>query len=91
MRYLIGILIFLLNPIFAAANNGLTTTVSMVNADVFFMRHALALGFGDPSNFQLENCATQCNLDSMRRQQALEIGANIRRSKTFLVEFLSSE
>ena len=51
MRYLISILIFLLNPVFALANDNLTTAVSMVNANVVFMRHALAPGFGDPSNF----------------------------------------
>ena len=91
MRYLIGILIFLFNPVCAAADDNLTTSVSMVIADVVFMRHALAPGFGDPSNFQLEKCATQRNLDSVRRQQALASGAELRRSKTFFTEILSSE
>ena len=91
MRYLIGILIFLLNPVFAVANDNLTTAVSQVNADVVFMRHALAPGFGDPSNFQLEKCATQRNLDSVGRQQAVAIGSEVRRSETFFTEILSSE
>ena len=91
MRYLIGILIYLLNPVFAAANDNLTTAVSLVNADVVFMRHALAPGLGDPSNFQLENCATQRNLDSVGRQQAVAIGAELRLSETFFTEVLSSE
>ena len=91
MRYLIGILIFLLNPVFALANDNLTTAVSMVNANVVFMRHALAPGFGDPSNFQLENCATQRNLDSVGRQQVVAIGAELRRSETFFTEVLSSD
>ncbi len=91
MRYLFSILIFLLNPVLAVANDNLTFAVSQVNADVVFMRHALAPGFGDPSNFQLENCATQRNLDSVGRQQAVEIGAEIKRSKTSFAEVLSSE
>ena len=91
MRYLISILIFLLNPVLAAANDNLTIAVYEVNADVVFMRHALAPGFGDPSNFRLENCATQLNLDSVGRHQAVEIGDQIRRSKTFFSEVLSSE
>mgnify|MGYP003318343205 CR=1 FL=1 len=80
-----------MNPVFAVANDNLKTAVSQVNADVVFMRHALAPGFGDPSNFQLENCATQRNLDSVGRQQAVEIGAEIKRSKTSFAEVLSSE
>ena len=91
MRYLIGIFIFLLNPVFAVAKDNLATAVSRVNADVVFMRHALAPGFGDPSDFQLEKCATQRNLDNVGRQQAVVIGAELRRSETFFTEILSSE
>ena len=58
MRYLIGILIFLFVPVCAAANDNLSTAVFMVNADVIFMRHALAPGFRDPFNFELEKCMT---------------------------------
>ena len=71
MRYLIGIFIFLLNPVFAVANDNLTTAVSRVNANVVFMRHTLAPGFGDPSNIELKKCAAQRNLDSLGRQQAV--------------------
>ena len=91
MRYLIGILIFLFDPVCAAAHDNLTTSVSMINADVVFMRHALAPGFGDPSNFHLENCASQRNLGNWGQLQAMEIGAKIRSSKTKFTEVLSSE
>ena len=91
MRYLFSILIFLLNPVLVAANDNLTTAVAQVNADIVFMRHALAPGFGDPSNFHLENCATQRNLDNLGQLQAMEIGAKIRNSKTKFTEVLSSE
>ena len=36
------------------------------------MRHALAPGTGDPSEFRLGDCATQRNLDARGREQATE-------------------
>ena len=39
------------------------------------MRHALAPGTGDPSNFELRDCRTQRNLDERGRAQARSIGA----------------
>lgn len=38
------------------------------------MRHALAPGNGDPSNFNVDDCSTQRNLDVTGRQQAKNIG-----------------
>ena len=38
---------------------------------ILFVRHALAPGFGDPPNFNIENCATQRNLNEEGRLQAL--------------------
>ena len=82
MRYLFSILIFLLNPVLAVANDNLTFAVSQVNADVVFMRHALAPGFGDPSNFQLENCATQ--RAPLGKAQALGPAVGLLVPKVFL-------
>lgn len=42
------------------------------------MRHALAPGNGDPSNFQVEDCSTQRNLNDAGRQQAAAIGKYLR-------------
>ena len=36
---------------------------------VIFFRHALAPGYGDPTNFQVDDCATQRNLDQRGREQ----------------------
>ena len=44
---------------------------------VLFLRHALAPGNGDPSNFDMSKCATQRNLDEVGRRQARKIGAQI--------------
>ena len=47
---------------------------------ILMIRHALAPGTGDPSNFQIGDCSTQRNLDDRGRAQARAIG-NWLRSK----------
>ena len=73
MRYLISCVLLLFSSVIASAEDQLTSAVAAVEADVVFMRHALAPGFGDPANFALDDCATQRNLDSVGRQQASSI------------------
>ncbi len=46
---------------------------------VLLMRHALAPGVGDPSNFKLGDCSTQRNLSSEGRRDAREIGEWLKR------------
>ena len=41
---------------------------------VIFFRHALAPGFGDPTNFKVDDCTTQRNLDNRGRKQSKRIG-----------------
>ena len=41
---------------------------------VIFFRHALAPGYGDPTNFQVDDCTTQRNLDQRGREQSKQIG-----------------
>lgn len=45
---------------------------------VVLMRHSLAPGSGDPSNFVLEDCGTQRNLDDVGRAQAASTGDAFR-------------
>jgi len=45
---------------------------------IIVMRHALAPGVGDPSQFRLGDCATQRNLSPTGREQAARIGARLR-------------
>ena len=47
---------------------------------VLMIRHALAPGTGDPTNFRIGDCSTQRNLDDRGREQARTIG-NWLRSK----------
>jgi broad specificity phosphatase PhoE len=42
------------------------------------MRHALAPGFSDPENFDVNNCSTQRNLNNDGRHQAKLIGDQFR-------------
>ena len=41
---------------------------------IFFMRHSLAPGNGDPSNFNINDCSTQRNLDKIGIKQSKTVG-----------------
>ena len=45
---------------------------------VIMFRHALAPGFGDPSNFRVDDCGTQRNLDARGREQSKSIGVQFK-------------
>ncbi|MBU2483619.1 MAG: histidine phosphatase family protein [Alphaproteobacteria bacterium] len=55
------------------------------------MRHALAPGTGDPSEFRLGDCATQRNLDARGREQARRIGEAFRARGIAFRRVLSSQ
>lgn len=55
------------------------------------MRHALAPGSGDPSNFQLGDCATQRNLSDRGRDEAKNIGDKFRKHGIPAARVYSSE
>ena len=62
-------------PIQAGA---LSDAVEEIDADVLFLRHALAPGFGDPANFSIDDCRTQRNLSQSGRDQSRRIGDYLR-------------
>jgi phosphohistidine phosphatase SixA len=45
---------------------------------IAMMRHAIAPGGGDPSNFRIDDCSTQRNLSQEGRDQAKRIGEAFR-------------
>ena len=53
--------------------------IDRIGGDVLFLRHALAPGFGDPREFDINDCATQRNLNDVGRRQARAIGAYMTR------------
>lgn len=91
MRLLIGFFAVFFSVISASAEDKLTAAIVSIDANVVFMRHAVAPGYGDPANFTFDNCATQRNLDSVGRKQAMAIGAIMQQSATNFTEILSSE
>jgi len=56
----------------------LSDSIESIDANVLFLRHALAPGFGDPAEFRIDDCATQRNLDAAGRRQARALGAWLR-------------
>ena len=83
--------ILLSNHVIAGGQSKLRDTISDINANVLFMRHALAPGFGDPINFSINNCNSQRNLDKRGKAQAQDIGAAIIQSGFRFNQILSSE
>ena len=83
--------ILLSNHTIAGGQSNLRDTISDINANVLFMRHALAPGFGDPINFSINNCNSQRNLDKRGKAQAKAIGAAIIQSGFHFNQILSSE
>ena len=70
--------------------DALKNAVTSHGANVIFMRHALAPGYGDPDDFDINDCATQRNLDATGRQQAQDLGQLFQSSGLTLDAILSS-
>ncbi|MEC8131367.1 MAG: histidine phosphatase family protein [Pseudomonadota bacterium] len=68
----------------------LREAIAEIDADVLFLRHALAPGFGDPAHFRIDDCATQRNLDDVGRAQARAIGAYMQENRIAPDVILSS-
>jgi phosphohistidine phosphatase SixA len=58
---------------------------------IAIMRHAVAPGTGDPSNFTLGDCSTQRNLDARGREQARMIGQAFRERGIEIDRVLTSQ
>lgn len=103
IRYLYILLTFLifdLSPLYASTGQSnqsdtqhatLSAAIEQIDANVVFMRHALAPGYGDPDHFNIEQCATQRNLSDTGRQQAQDIGLYIKSQGIKFDAILSSQ
>ena len=98
MRFIILALLFavvLITDVEATSNlkavDNLNEAVTTIDANVVFMRHALAPGFGDPDDFDLTLCRSQRNLSGAGQAQAKKIGVAIRKSIVNFKEVISSE
>lgn len=67
------------------------TLIGDLSGKVVFMRHALAPGNGDPANFDLNDCATQRNLNDDGRRQAKLTGNKIKERNIVFSAVYTSE
>lgn len=58
---------------------------------LLMLRHAHAPGTGDPPNFQLDDCATQRNLDTAGRAQAAQLGERLAQAGIAQARVYSSQ
>ena len=75
----------------ATSENLIEQAIRTVDADILFMRHALAPGIGDPENFLLSDCDTQRNLNDEGKKHAIKIGVALAKAKIKIDKILSSQ
>ena len=85
------VLITLLVATEAHTRSQIESLKKSISANVIFIRHALAPGFGDPSDFIKGDCNTQRNLNDQGRLQAQLIGNYLKKSNLIFSEILTSE
>ena len=90
LKFFIIIFITLITSIKADSNKNLIKQLED-GGKLIFIRHAYAPGNGDPNNFNLNDCSTQRNLNSLGRKQARDIGEFFRENKIEIYKVLSSE
>ena len=90
LKFFIIIFISLTTSIKADLNKNLINQLED-GGKLIFIRHAYAPGNGDPNNFNLNDCSTQRNLNSIGRKQAKDIGDFFRENKIKIYKVLSSE
>ena len=90
LRFFIIIFISLTTSIKADLNKNLIKQLED-GGKLIFIRHAYAPGNGDPNNFNLNDCSTQRNLNSIGQNQAKDIGEFFRINKIKIYKVLSSE
>ncbi len=59
--------------------------------NVLFIRHTVAPGYGDPQNFDLNDCSSQRNLSVEGREQAYRIGRKIKEAGIKFSKIYSSQ
>ena len=93
MRY-INLIFFLLLPIFFFIESNSNENKEIIknnSGKIFFIRHAIAPGTGDPENFELNDCKTQRNLSLEGISQSINIGKYFKKNDIKIYKVLSSE
>jgi phosphohistidine phosphatase SixA len=92
-RYLLILIYLIFVSSNSCAKNNLTTLKELKNYNqnkIFFMRHSLAPGNGDPSNFIIDDCSTQRNLGKRGIKQSKKIGNSLKENQINFVKIFSS-
>ena len=84
-------LIFISTDLYAIENY-VTLKEFKNNSDnkIIFMRHSLAPGYGDPENFNLNDCSKQRNLDKRGIEQSRIIGNSFKENDIVFTKIFSS-
>ncbi len=93
-KYLAIILMFGLSNFLTKAyaeNYSIEEIIKDIDANVIFMRHALAPGIGDPNNFKIGDCSTQRNLNETGIAQAVLIGKQLKKNSIQFNKIYSSQ
>ena len=96
MRLLIAAHIFLSGLISFAISSACADSAELIErmdagSHILMIRHALAPGTGDPSDFKIGDCTTQRNLDDTGRAQARAIGRWLRKKGVKSARIYSSQ
>ncbi len=83
------LIFFFLYPF--TASSDINKEIKEINANIIFLRHSFAPGFGDPDYFNLNNCNTQRNLNEEGILQSKNIGTYFKSYNIKFSEVLSSE
>ena len=83
------IFLIFLRPVFSS--DFFQKEINKINANVIFLRHSWAPGFGDPENFKIDDCSTQRNLSDDGILQARKIGKFFLINQIEFSEILTSE
>ena len=89
LNYLI-ILIYIISPVKADLNQNIISELKK-GGKIIFIRHAYAPGGGDPNNFDINDCATQRNLNNDGRHQSKKIGDFFKKNEISIEKVYSSE
>ena len=81
--------IFILYPHISSSD--INKELKEIEANIIFLRHSIAPGFGDPDYFNLNHCSTQRNLDEEGISQSKNIGEFFKSNNIKFSEVLSSE
>ena len=87
------LIIIVLTFIYSLSTNANSDYVKVLkqNNKLIFIRHALAPGNGDPDNFNIFDCSTQRNLNSVGKEQSIELGNFFDTNNISIDLVLSSE